>query len=109
MKRFIAYSLVALGILFSRNFAYADHDKNCKNVHGKVTAITEDGIVVADKMYKVGKNTRLIRDDKVIKLENLSTGDLVCVDARGKDDIGGAQVAAVTVLVPAERVSVREK
>src|SRR5262245_57252990 len=101
MKRFICYSLILVGILASRNFAYADHDKSCKNLHGKVTGVTENGIIVGDNMYKVGNSTRVTKDDKVVKLESISTGDLVCVDTRGKDDIGGAEVAAVAVLVPA--------
>src|ERR1051325_1294879 len=104
MKRFITHLLVIVGILVSRNFVYADHDKSCKNVHGKVTAITEDGVIVGDKLYKVGKTTRITRGDRVIKLDNLSTGDLVCVDTRGKDDIGSGEVAGLTVLVPTETV-----
>src|ERR1041385_6038858 len=104
MKRFITFSLVIGGLLVSRNFASAEHDKSCKNVHGTVKVITEDGITVADKMYKVGKSTRITKGDKVIKLENISTGDLVCEDTRGKDDIGGGQVAAVTVLAPTDPI-----
>ncbi len=108
MKRFIAYSLVVGGILVSRGFVYADHDKSCKNVHGKVTVIAEDGITVGDKMYKVGKSTRVYKGDTAVTLENISVGDLVCLDPRGKDDIGGGEVASVAVLsindpVPAVR------
>ena len=98
MKRFIAYSLVVVGIFVARDFAYADHDKSCKNVHGKVTVIAEDGITVGDKMYKVGKSTRITKGDKAVKLENISVGDMVCLDPRGKDDIGGGEVASVAVL-----------
>src|SRR2546423_2725111 len=98
MKRLIAYSLVVVGIFVSRGFVYADHDKSCKNVHGKVTVIAEDGITVGDRMYKVGKSTRISKDDKAVKLENISVGDMVCLDARGKDDIGGGEVASVAVL-----------
>ncbi|SRR5258706_141549 len=116
MKRFMAYSLVVVGIFVSRGFVYADHDKSCKNVHGKVTVIAEDGITVGDKMYKVGKSTRITKGDKAVKLENISVGDMVCLDPRGKDDIGGGEVASVAVLsvndsVPAVRETeyVREK
>ena len=109
MKRFIAYSLVVAGILASRGLVYADHDKSCKNVHGKVTVIAEDGITVGDKMYKVGKSTRITKGDKVVKLEKISVGDLVCLDARGKDDIGGGEVASVAVLTVSDSTPVREK
>jgi hypothetical protein len=98
MKRFMAYSLVVVGIFVSRGFVYAEHDKSCKNVHGKVTVIAEDGITVGDKMYKVGKTTRISKDDKAVKLENISVGDMVCLDPRGQDDIGGGEVASVAVL-----------
>ena len=109
MKRFIAYSLVVAGILASRGLIYADHDKSCKNVHGKVTVIAEDGITVNDKMYKVGKSTRITKGDKVVKLENISAGDLVCLDARGKDDIGGGEVASVAVLTVSDSTPFRDK
>ena len=94
----MAYSLVVVGIFVSRGFVYAGHDKSCKNVHGKVTVIAEDGITVGDKMYKVGKSTRITKGDKPVKLENISVGDMVCLDPRGKDDIGGGEVASVAVL-----------
>ena len=115
MKKWIIYSLVVGGIFASRGLVYADHDKSCKNVHGKVTVVSEDGITVADKLYKVGKSTRITKADKPVKLENIATGDFVCVDARGKDDIGGGEVASVTVLsvtdgaAATEREYVREK
>jgi hypothetical protein len=98
MKRFIICSLVAVGVIVSRSAVYADHDKSCKNVHGKVTVIAEDGITVGDKMYKVGKSTRVTKGNEVIPFEKISAGDLVCLDARGKDDIGGGEVASVAVL-----------
>jgi len=107
MKKYIVYSLVVAGILVSRGLVYADHDKSCKNVHGKVTVVTEDSM--DDKMYKVGKSTRITKGDKVVKLEKIAAGDLVCLDARGKDDIGGNEVAAVTVLTASDPLAVREK
>ena len=110
MKRLIAYSLVVVGIFVSRGFVCAEHDKSCKNVHGKVTVIAEDGITVGDKMYKVGKSTRITKNDKAVKLENISVGDMVCLDPRGKDDIGGGEVASVAVLSFNDPVpAVREK
>lgn len=109
MKRFIACSLVAAGIFISRGLVYADHDKACKNVHGKVTVVTQDGITVDDRMYKVGRSTRITKAGKVVKLERISAGDMVCLDARGKDDIGGAEVAAVAVLTVTDAPPVREK
>jgi hypothetical protein len=87
----------------------AEHDKSCKNVHGKVTVVTEDGVTVNDKLYKVGKSTRISKGDKVVKLENVTAGDLVCLDVRGKDDIGGGEVAAITVLNVADAPPTRER
>src|SRR5262245_58238527 len=102
------YALVVVGALAFTGLAYADHDKNCKNVHGKVTVVTDDGISVNDKMYAVGDTTRIVKGDKLVKLPQLSAGDIVCVDVRGKDDIGSGQVAAITVLSPADAEAVRE-
>jgi hypothetical protein len=109
MKRFISYSLVVVGIFVSRGLVNAEHDKSCKNVHGKVTVITEDGITVGDKLYKVGKSTRITKGDKASKLESITAGDMVCLDARGKDDIGGGEVASVAVLTVSDASPVREK
>ena len=109
MKNFIICSLVAGGLLASQGMAYAEHDKACQNVHGKVTVITEDGVTVNDKLYKVGKSTRITKGDKAVKLENVSAGDMVCLDAGGKDDIGGAEVASVAVLTMTDSAPVREK
>src|SRR5687768_5684779 len=109
MKKFITYSLVVGGILISRGLVQAEHDKACKNVHGKVTVVTEDSVTVGDKLYKVGKSTRMTKDDKVVKLENISSGDMVCLDARGKDDVGGGEVASVAVLTVTDSTPGREK
>ena len=108
MKRILIYSLVIGAVFASRSLAYAEHDKACKNVHGKVTVITEDGVTVNDKLYKVGKSTRITKGDKAVKLENISAGDMVCLDARGKDDIGGAEVASVAVLTVNDSSPVKE-
>lgn len=113
MKRLIYTSVVAGAIAFT-GLAYADHDKACKNLHGKVTVVTDEGISVNDKLYKVGETTRITKGEKRVKLSDLHAGDLVCVDVRGKDDIGGGEIAAVTVLTPTdaptrERRYVREK
>jgi hypothetical protein len=109
MKRFIIYSLIVGGMFASTGLVYAEHDKSCKNVHGKVTVVTEDGITVGDKLYKVGESTRITKDDRVVKLEKISAGDVVCLDTRGKDDIGGGEVASVAVLSLNDPVPVREK
>lgn len=110
MKQFIIYSLVIGGLLASRGLANADHDKTCKNVHGKVTVVTEDGITVNDKMYKMGKSTRIVKGDNVVKLEKITVGDLVCLDTRGKDDLAaGSEVAAVTVLDVKDPAAIKEK
>lgn len=110
MKQFIIHSLVIGGLLISRSLANADHDKDCKNVHGKVTVITTDGITVNDKMYKVGKSTRITKDDKVVKLEKITAGDIVCLDARGKNDLDtGSEITAVTVLDAKDPAAIKEK
>jgi hypothetical protein len=114
MKAYIL-ALVIGGTLASGGLAFADHDKACKNEHGKVTVVTQDGITVNDKLYKVGTSSRITKGDKVVKLDKIAAGDVVCLDTRGRDDIGGGEVAAITVLnatdpVPTrERVYVREK
>jgi hypothetical protein len=108
MKKLVIYSLVVGGV-FASGLVYAEHDKSCKNIHGKVTVVTEDAVTVGDKLYKVGKSTRITKNDKVVKLENLSAGDLVCLDPRGKDDIGGGEVASVAVLSLNDSRPVREK
>jgi hypothetical protein len=116
MKQFIIYSFVIGGLLASRGLANAEHDKACKNVHGKVTVVTEDSVTVNDKMYKVGKSTRIVKGDQVLKLEKISAGDVVCLDTRGSDNLAlGSEVAGLTVMTtdapaPAvEKEVVREK
>jgi hypothetical protein len=110
MKTFIIYSLVIGGLLASRGFANAEHDKDCKSIHGKVTVVTEDGITVNDKLYKVGKGTRILKDEKVVKLDKISAGDVVCLDPRGKDDVAAAgEVASVTVLNAKDPAASKEK
>ena len=71
--------------------------------------VTEKGIEVGDKLYNVGKSTRITKGEKPMKLTQVTAGDLVCVDVRGKDDIGGGEVASVTVLSLADQPPVREK
>jgi len=113
MKTTLIYALLVAGTFGFGASAYTDHDKECKNVHGKVAIVTDEGISVNDKLYKVGSTTRITKGDKKVKLTQITTGDLVCVDVRGKDDIGGGEVAAVSVLSlkdsPVERQYVREK
>jgi hypothetical protein len=110
--KMLIYSLVVAGALAFRGVACAEHDKSCKNVHGKVTVVTEDSLTIGDKLYKVGKSTRITKGEKVVKLDKITAGDTVCVDVRGKDDIGGGEVAAVEVLSlsapAAEKQYVRE-
>jgi hypothetical protein len=116
MKQMIIYSMVAAAVLASTSLVYAEHDKACKNVHGKVTVVTDDGLTVNDKMYKVGKSTRIVKGEKVVKLDKISAGDIVCLDTRGKDDVAlDSEVASVAVLTasdplpPNEKEVVREK
>jgi hypothetical protein len=107
MKIFF-YSLIAVAAFSARGLA-EEHDKSCKNIHGKVTVVTEKGISVDDKLYTVGKTTRITKGEKVVKLSQISAGDIVCIDVRGKNDIGGGEVAAVTVFNLSEPVATREK
>lgn len=110
MKQFIIYSLVVGGLLASRDLAKAEHDKACKGVHGKVTVVTDDGVTVNDKMYKVGKTTRIVKGEQVVKLDKISAGDIVCLDTRGKDDVAvGGEVAALTVMTAKDSVPAKEK
>jgi hypothetical protein len=110
MKQFIIYSMVIGGLLASRELAHAEHDKACKNVHGKVTVVTENGVTVNDKLYKVGKSTRLTKGAEIVKLEKISAGDGVCLDTRGTDDVAaGGEVAAVTVMTAKDSLPATEK
>jgi hypothetical protein len=114
MKQLIIYSLVIGGLLASRGLANAEHSKDCKKIHGKVTVVTDEGITVNDKMYKVGKTTRIVKGEEVVKLEKITPGDIVCLDTRGKDDVAvGSEVAGVTVLsakdATVEKEVLREK
>jgi hypothetical protein len=110
MKQFIIYSMVIGGLLASRELAHAEHDKACKNVHGKVTVVTENGVTVNDKLYKVGKSTRLTKGAEIVKLEKISAGDVVCLDTRGTDDVAaGGEVAAVTVMTAKDSLPATEK
>ncbi len=109
MKTTIIYSLIVGGLLATGTLVRAEHDKNCKNVHGKVTVVTENGITVNDKLYKVGDSTRITKDGKKMKLQQLSPGDIVCVDTRGEADIGGGEVAAVTILNAKNPATTRER
>jgi len=110
MKQFIIYSMVIGGILASRGLAHADHEKTCKNIHGKVTVVTENGITVNDKLYKVGPGTRIVKGAEVVKLEKISAGDVVCLDTRGKDDVAvEGEVAAITVLGAKDAATATEK
>jgi uncharacterized protein YuzE len=108
VMKIIVYSLAVAGTLAFRGLAFADHDKTCKNIHGKVTAVTADSIVVNDKAYPIGDRTRITKDEKSVKRSQITAGDVVCVDIRGKDDIEG-EVAAITVLSPSDPLPVREK
>jgi len=101
---------VAGGILVSTSLLHAEHPKDCKNIHGKVTAVTEEGVTINDKLYKVGKTTRITKDEKVVKVDKLSPGDFVCLDARGKDEIvGNGEVASVSVLSVGDSSAIRER
>jgi hypothetical protein len=72
--------------------------------------MTDEGVTVNDKFYKVGKSTRITKDEKTIKISKLSAGDVVCLDMRGKDDVAtGGEVAAVSVLNAKDSSSYREK
>jgi hypothetical protein len=106
MKRITYSSAVALVLGWSA-VTYADHNKSCENIHGKVTVVSEEGVAVNDKMYKITETTRITKGDKVVKLRQISPGDIVCIDERGKHETKG--VAAVTVLSLTDPVPVRER
>lgn len=115
MKNLI-WTLPMLGALVLSGAAYADHDKDCKNIHGRVTVVSDDSIAVNDKSYKVGSNTRLTKGEKPVILSSIKVGDVVCLDPRGQHDLAPGtpgEIAAVTVLsvsdTPRERQFVREK
>lgn len=114
MKQIIV-ALVVGGITAGQA-AYGEHDKACKNVHGKVTVVTDSGVTVNDQFYKVGASTQIVKGTEIVKLDKVSAGDVVCLDPRGKDDIATrGEVASVTVLGakdpsgPPDKEVVREK
>jgi hypothetical protein len=90
-------TVVTVYVLAIGGVAQAEHMKNCKNIHGKVTVVTDDSVTLNDKLYKVGDSTRIIRDGEKVNVSQIKAGDIVCLDARGKHDID-SQIAAITVL-----------
>jgi len=90
LKRFIAYSLVVAGIFVSRVFVYAEHDKSCKNVHGKVTVIAEDASRWAINCTKWARVHGVSKGDAVVKLEDFR-GDIGLPGRGGKDDIAAVK------------------
>jgi hypothetical protein len=100
MKTLI-YTMTVAWVLGLAGVAQAEHKKDCKNVHGRVTVVTDDSIAVNDKVYKVGDSTRIIKGGDKVKVSQIKSGDVVCVDTRGKADIDG-EVAGVKVLDAAE-------
>ena len=110
MKSLFVSTLVAGAMFASTGVLRAEHKADCKGVHGKITALTEEGVTVNDKFYKIGKTTRITKDEKVVKFGKLSAGDIVCLDTRGKDDVAtSGEVAAVSVLSSKDATSYREK
>lgn len=110
------YALALAGICAASS-AYAGHDADCKKPHGKVSVVTSEMISVDDKPYKVGKSTHVYKGDVRAKITDIKVGDTVCLDDRGKDDVGGGEIAAVAIIAPAttpavavkEQTIVREK
>lgn len=95
MKTFILAFAVAF---LSLSTAYADHSINCRNVHGKITAVTPTTITIGEKSYKLGKNTRAYMDSTKIKTSDLKVGNFVCIDDNSKKDADDGEIASVTVL-----------
>jgi hypothetical protein len=109
MKRIFLYSVAAAAMVAAAGITAAEHNKDCKGVHGKATAVTEQGVVVNDKLFKVGETTRVTKGDQVVKLQKVTPGDIVCLDTRGRDDLqASGEVASLTVLSPDANVT-REK
>jgi hypothetical protein len=113
MKNTIIYMVPVVGLLALGASAFADHEKNCQYVHGTVTGVTDRVVAVDDKPYTVGQSTRITKGDKRLALKDVKTGDIVCVDTRGKGDIGNGEVAGLAILsppeVPPKREVIREK
>jgi hypothetical protein len=101
----LLYTITIISGLTIGGIAHAEHGKNCKNVHGKVTVVTDESVTVNDKLYKVGESTRVMRDGEKVKVNKIKAGDIVCLDARGKDDID-SQIAGITVLTAEEGTEV---
>jgi hypothetical protein len=98
-------AIAALGVAG----AYAGHDRACTHSHGKVTVVTPTTITVDDQqLYKVGDTTRVKKGDEVVKAKDIKVGDIVCLDTRGKNDMG-KEIAGVTVLSTADAEIVRDK
>jgi hypothetical protein len=110
MKKLL-FVLTAVGVLTFSGIARAEHDKNCKHVHGKVSVIS-DGVMSlddkTDKSYKVGDTTRVTKDGEKVKATQIKVGDIVCVDKRGNSDADG-EVAAVAILSTDEGDAVIKK
>jgi hypothetical protein len=101
-------TLTTVGALLTAGVAYADHDETCKNIHGRVTVVTADSVTVDDQYFKVGKTTRVTKGGELLRAKDVKTGDIVCVDIRGKDDLDG-EIAGLVVLNSNDRVPVRQR
>ena len=66
---------------------YADHDKNCKAIHGTVSAKTDNSITVNGKAYTLDTGATVMKDDKTVALSSINVGDKVCLEmpAKGTD------------------------
>ncbi|MCD6049426.1 MAG: hypothetical protein K0Q55_829 [Verrucomicrobia bacterium] len=91
----------ALTAFLSFSTAYASHSVNCKNVHGKITAVTSTTVTIGEKSFKLGKNTRAYQDSTKIKTSDLKVGNFVCINDDSKKNAADGEIASVTVLTDA--------
>ncbi len=102
------YTLILAGLM-SATVARADHDADCKKPHGKVSVVTAEMISVDDKPYKVGKTTRVLKGGVQAKISDVKVGDTVCLDDRGKGDIGSGEIAGIAILSTSKTPTVAVK
>ena len=100
-KLLLIATLACAAFTFGPVVALADHDKDCKGVHGKVTKKSDTTITVDDKSYAMTAASKITKDGKAVELTKVKIGESVCLNTKEAAD-GSQQVASLLVLDKAD-------